>query len=54
MSAYLPGGGALTDGLFALCKPPLVVDVVADASAMAPSESFFDVDYVRGRLALVS
>jgi Icc-related predicted phosphoesterase len=43
-----------TDGLFALCKPPLVVDVVADASAMAPSESFFDVDYVRGRLALVS
>ena len=43
-----------TDGLFALCKPPLVVDVVADASAMAPSESFFDVDYMRGRLALVS
>mgnify|MGYP001808635598 CR=1 FL=1 len=24
------------------------------AAAMAPSESFFDVDYVRGRLALVS
>ena len=44
-----------TDGLFALCKPPLVVDVVADdAVPMAPSESFFDVDYVRGRLALVS
>jgi len=43
-----------TDGLFALCKPPLVVDVAADVAAMAPSESFFDVDYVRGRLALVS
>ena len=43
-----------TDGLFALCKPPLVVDVAADVAPMAPSESFFDVDYVRGRLALVS
>ena len=44
-----------TDGLFALCKPPLVVDVVAeDAVPMAPSESFFDVDYMRRRLALVS
>ena len=44
-----------TDGLFALCKPPLVVDVVAeDAVPMAPSESFFDVDYMRGRLELVS
>ena len=43
-----------TDGLFALCKPPLVVDVAADASTMPASESFFDVDYVRGRLALVS
>ena len=44
-----------TDGLFALCKPPLVVDVVAeDAVPMAPNESFFDVDYLRGRLALVS
>ena len=42
-----------TDGLFALCKPPLVVDVAADVAAMAPSESFFDVDYMRGRLALV-
>ena len=29
-----------TDGLFALCKPPLVVDVVAeDAAAMAPSRA---------------
>ena len=43
-----------TDGLFALCKPPLVVDVVAEDTAMAPSESFFDVDYMRRRLALVS
>ena len=43
-----------TDGLFALCKPPLVVDVAAQDGQMAPSESFFDVDYMRGRLALVS
>lgn len=41
-----------TDGLFALCKPPLVIDV-ADAAPMAPSESFFDVDYAGRRLELV-
>lgn len=42
-----------TEGLFALCKPPLVIDV-ADAAPMAASESFFDVNYAGRRLELVS